>query len=76
MFATADWGDPTSDSYYGPELTGNETGLEHATCRYLAYREPPDHPDPEEAYAISKVWLHVFAARLGFIVIFEVRCTS
>ncbi len=48
---------------------------QHATCRYLAYREPHDHPDEDERYSINKIWLHVFAARLGFIVIFEVRAS-
>ncbi len=72
MFDTSDWGPPNGTDYFGPPLPENATEQPHATCRYLAYREPPDHQVEEEQYAINKIWLHVFAARLGFIVIFEV----
>ncbi len=75
VFNTSDWGDPNSSDYFGPPLKDNTTVQPHETCRYLAYREPPDHPEEDQRYGINKIWLHVFAARLGFIVIFEVKST-
>ena len=59
-----------STDYFGPNLGENVTEQPHEYCRYRAYRSPPDS---EEPYEINKTWLHVFAARLAFVAVFEVR---
>lgn len=66
VFDTADFGNPENASeYFGPNL--NKTD-QFETCRYRGYRSDPEAEDP---YQINEMWLHVFTARLGFIVIFE-----
>lgn len=42
---------------------------EKSTCQYLDYREPPDS---EQKYSFTNFYWHVLAARLAFVVIFEV----
>ena len=48
-----------------------------AQCRYRGFRNGPGE---ENQYENSDVWMHVFTARLVFIVVFEVtgstRCVS
>lgn len=39
------------------------------TCRYRGYRKNAD--DPDEPYGIDSIHMHVFCARLTFVVIFE-----
>jgi hypothetical protein len=71
VFDTSDWGNPENTTdYFGPDpdIIGNET---YATCRYRAYRSPPDATDGLP-YDINREWLHVSAARLVFVAIFEV----
>ena len=41
------------------------------TCRYFDYREPPGSDNP---YKRKDVFWHVLAARLAFVVIFQVCC--
>ena len=41
------------------------------TCRYFDYREPPESGNP---YKRKDVFWHVLAARLAFVVAFQVRC--
>ena len=65
VFNTDDFGDPSDREYYGPNVN---TSDQFAVCRYRAFRAGPDEPEP---YTINEMWLHVFTARLGFIVIFE-----
>ena len=38
-------------------------------CRYFDYRE---HPDSQEAYKLTDAYWHVLAARLAFVIIFQV----
>jgi len=38
-------------------------------CRYPDYREPPDSPNK---YEYTIMYWHILAARLAFIVVFEV----
>lgn len=58
----------TSD--FKPGMGGDRTGwAEQATCQYRGYRNGPDH---EDKYGLSPQYWHVFAARLLFVVIFEV----
>lgn len=40
------------------------------TCRYAEYRNPPDHPDLP--YKRPGIYWHILAARLAFVVIFQV----
>ena len=39
------------------------------TCQYRGYRNSPEH---ENKYGLSPQYWHVFAARLAFVVVFEV----
>lgn len=39
------------------------------TCQYRGYRNGPNDKDP---YGLSPHYWHVFAARLAFVVVFEV----
>lgn len=41
------------------------------TCQYRGYRNGPD--DPHDPYGLSPQYWHVFAARLAFVVVFEVN---
>ena len=68
-YRTSDWGMPQEDDYFGPILESGATEQPHAMCRYRAYRAPPGQHDE---YLINKTWLHVFAARLAFVAVFEV----
>jgi hypothetical protein len=57
----------TSD--YGQDM-GADTGAEDPpACQYRGYRNPPSH---EKKYDLSFQYWHVFAARLAFVVVFEV----
>ena len=60
-------------SYFDPNDFANidQSLIEHhpATCRYFDYREPPSSVDP---YKRKDVFWHVLAARLAFVVIFQV----
>lgn len=47
----------------------NHYGNEPNTCQYRGYRNGPDH---EDKYGLSPQYWHIFAARLAFVVIFEV----
>lgn len=47
----------------------NHYGDEPNTCQYRGYRNGPDH---EDKYGLSPQYWHIFAARLAFVVIFEV----
>ena len=40
-----------------------------AFCRYFDYR---NHPDNEDAYKLTDVYWHILAAKLAFVVIFQV----
>lgn len=44
---------------------------EPETCQYRGYRNGPDDNDK---YGLSPQYWHIFAARLAFVVVFEVRC--
>lgn len=44
------------------------------TCQYRGYRNGPE--DPYDAYGLSPHYWHVFAARLAFVVVFEVSLIS
>ena len=69
VFNTSDFGDPCSTvdgEYLGP----NDTKYTNVTqCRYRGFRNGPGE---ENQYENSDVWMHVFTARLVFIVVFEV----
>lgn len=66
VFNTTDFGDPNdAKNYLGPDVN---TSDEFETCRYRGYRGDPGEKDQ---YKQNEMWLHVFTARLGFIVIFE-----
>ena len=56
---------PNYTTWYLAEEDRNET----TSCRYPGYRNPPSDPD---AYDPSLMYWHIFAARLVFVVIFEV----
>lgn len=58
----------TSD--YTEDMGSPEDDPDPPICYYRGYRNPPDHPtDP---YDLSPQYWHVFAARLAFVVVFEV----
>ncbi|KAG0717270.1 Anoctamin-2 [Chionoecetes opilio] len=42
-------------------------------CRYPDYRQPPDGPD---RYRYTPIYWHILAARLAFVVVFELGCWS
>lgn len=46
---------------------------EFVRFRYRDYREPPDSAEP---YSYTLQFWHVLAARLAFIIVFEVRVLS
>ena len=71
-YRTSDWGMPQEEDYFGPILDPDSTEQPHGMCRYRAYRAPPGQHDE---YLINKTWLHVFAARLAFVAVFEVSQT-
>ena len=73
VFDTSDYGDLDSESYFGPQSAKNTSSTIVSTCRYRAFRTGPG---PENQYDWNKEWLHVFTARLCFIVIFEVSPVS
>lgn len=61
----------TSDYKDGMGVDKNNLGeKEPETCQYRGYRNGPDHPD--DPYGLSPQYWHVFAARLAFVVVFEV----
>ena len=66
MFATQHFGNKSSEDYFGPKLSNVSEEIEF--CRYRGYRSSPEE---EVRYVINDKWMHVFTARLGFIVIFE-----
>lgn len=43
------------------------------TCRYAEYRNPPDHQLP---YKRPTIYWQIFAVRLAFVVIFQVKIIS
>ena len=65
-FDTKDYGDPNDPKFFGPSSMTNATNM--GICRYRAYRGDPDGIDE---YSINQKWMHVFTARLVFIVTFE-----
>jgi hypothetical protein len=48
-------------------------GAEPPTCQYRGYRNPPGH---QKEYDLSPQYWHVFAARLAFVVVFEVMSNA
>lgn len=72
MNFTLSYFDPSDFEYGAPN--SNETHaleLEHPeTCRYHDYRYPPGH---EKEYARTEVFWHILAARLAFVVVFQVQ---
>ena len=60
------YGNKSSDDYFGPKISNDSEEIEF--CRYRGYRSSPEE---EVRYVINDKWMHVFTARLGFIVIFE-----
>ena len=64
IFETKEFGNETSENYFGPQNISEKVEY----CRYRGYRSSPQD---EVAYVINDKWIHVFTARLGFIVIFE-----
>ena len=64
IFETSEFGNNTSEDYFGPQNVSEAVDV----CRYRGYRSSPQD---EIAYVINDKWIHVFTARLGFIVIFE-----
>ncbi|KAF9797804.1 hypothetical protein SFRURICE_017999 [Spodoptera frugiperda] len=56
----------TSD--YQEDWGADENEVDPPVCAYRGYRNPPDHADP---YGLSPHYWHVFAARLAFVVVFE-----
>ena len=64
IFETSEFGNNTSEDYFGPQNVSEVVDV----CRYRGYRSSPQD---EVAYVINDKWIHVFTARLGFIVIFE-----
>jgi hypothetical protein len=61
----------TSD--YGKDMGADTEEEDPPSCQYRGYRNPPAH---EKKYDLSPQYWHVFAARLAFVVVFEVmsRC--
>lgn len=57
----------TSD--YGQDMGADTDAEDPPTCQYRGYRNPPGH---EKKYDLSPQYWHVFAARLAFVVVFEV----
>ena len=49
---------------------GSASEVDPPTCQYRGYRNPPGH---ENKYGLSPQYWHVFAARLAFVVVFEVN---
>lgn len=61
----------TSD--YKDDWGADDSEVDPPTCAYRGYRNPPDHAEP---YGLSPHYWHVFAARLAFVVVFEVSFNS
>ncbi|XP_040579928.1 anoctamin-5 isoform X2 [Lepeophtheirus salmonis] len=61
-FNTSVWGNQTFTDWPGPKSL-KEKDLP-ATCYFKALREPPD-------YRLSRIFFHVFSARLAFVLVFE-----
>lgn len=57
----------TSD--YRQDMVADTDAEDPSTCQYRGYRNPPNH---EKKYDLSPQYWHVFAARLAFVVVFEV----
>jgi hypothetical protein len=57
----------TSD--YEDDMGADTDAEDPPTCQYRGYRNPPQH---EKKYDLSPQYWHVFAARLAFVVVFEV----
>ena len=57
----------TSD--YSADMGSDNDDIDPPTCQYRGYRNGPEHPNK---YDLSPQYWHVFAARLTFVVIFEV----
>lgn len=51
------------------EEWGERGAADPDTCRYRGYRKNSD--DPDDPYGIDSIHMHVFCARLAFVVIFE-----
>ena len=61
-------------SYFDPndfeaEYSTGGSNINQTFCRYFDYRH---HPDSENAYKLTDVYWHILAARLAFVVIFQV----
>ena len=67
VFDTSDFGDPKASDYFGPNTSVEQ---QVKVCRYRGYRSDPGI---QNEYQTNEKWLHVFTARLIFIVVFEVR---
>lgn len=63
----------TSDLKNGTEPFSIPKDEQVEICRYPDYRQPPDSANK---YQYSIMFWHVLAARLAFIVVFEVRVTN
>lgn len=61
-------------SHYEPGMGSDEEKDNYETCQYRGYRNGPEFP-PEDRYGLSPQYWHVFAARLAFVVVFEVNLT-
>lgn len=57
-------------SHYHDDMGADPNYRKPPTCQYRGYRNDPD--DLTEPYGLSPQYWHVFAARLAFVVIFEV----
>jgi len=57
----------TSD--YRQDMRADTDAPDPPTCQYRGYRNPPQD---EKQYDLSPQYWHVFAARLAFVVVFEV----
>lgn len=57
-------------SHYTADMGSDDDDPDPDVCQYRGYRNGPEHPtDP---YGLSPQYWHVFAARLAFVVVFEV----
>ena len=71
MNFTLSYFNPADFEYGGPNSNKTHAvALEHPdTCRYHDFRYPPGH---EKEYARTEVFWHILAARLAFVVVFQV----
>ena len=75
-FRTEDWGDRANDSFPGPEeFHLNDTLDMEEVCFFKGHRTREVADNGTVTYNLNEKWYHIFAAKLAFVLVFEVRTT-